>query len=333
MAIAFGTFQDAYLYHLDAATNDPLFRNAPRGHASRELLGAAFTLGDPRQRLVTVPARRTNVIFNFAEALWYLAGRDDVAFPACYAPSIATYSADGVTLCGTAYGPRIFQYGPEGIDQWRSVIDTLAGDPDSKRAVVQIFDPIELRDPGNIDVACTLALQFLVRDGALHCVGYMRANDAYRGIVSDVFSFTLIQEMLATMLGLELGSYTHCVGSLHVYEPDVPRARAVLADAAAGATGAAYPFPAMPPGDNWASVRAVLDWEQRLRTNQARLSAAELAGLELPRYWREVVALFELHRQIRTGQDPDLDTAAALDPALRECMANRWPQYCGQPVR
>src|SRR3954469_798501 len=126
VASTFRTFEEAYLHHLDDVTRRPLFVNAPRGHASRELLGVSFTLTEPRERLVTVPARRTNVVFNFAEALWYLAGRDDVAYPACYAPSIAAYSADGLTLSGTAYGPRIFRYGSGEIDQWRSVVDTLA---------------------------------------------------------------------------------------------------------------------------------------------------------------------------------------------------------------
>ena len=111
------------------------------------------------------------------------------------------YSADGRTLQGTAYGPRIFNYPRVDLDQWARIRTVLREDPDSKRAGIQIFDPIELRESNNIDVACTLALQFLIRDGALCTVGFMRANDAFRGMVSDIFSFTMLQELMARQLG------------------------------------------------------------------------------------------------------------------------------------
>lgn len=40
----------------------------------------------------------------------------------------------------------------------------------------------------------------LMRDGRLHAVCYMRANDADQGLLSDVFSFTLLQEFAARQL-------------------------------------------------------------------------------------------------------------------------------------
>ncbi|MNP18299.1 Thymidylate synthase [compost metagenome] len=46
----------------------------------------------------------------------------------------------------------------------------------------------------------------------------MRSNDIYLGMPYDIFSFTMLQEMLALELNVELGSYTHMVGSLHIYE-------------------------------------------------------------------------------------------------------------------
>jgi thymidylate synthase len=48
----------------------------------------------------------------------------------------------------------------------------------------------------------------------------MRANDAYRGLVSDIFSFTLWQEMLAHALDLPVGEYCHRVVSLHTFDSD-----------------------------------------------------------------------------------------------------------------
>lgn len=324
----FPCFQDAYLAQLRETFQGPQFRNAPRGQPSVERLGVAFRIDDPTQRHISLRARRTNLVFNFAEALWYLSGSDDLSFIGYYAPSIANYSADGKTLCGTAYGPRIFNHPSGNLNQWDVVLRTLAADRDSKRAVAQIFDPRELTVPGNIDVACTLALQFMIRDGRLHGLGFMRANDVFRGMVSDVFSFTFILELMARQIGVRPGSYHHLVGSLHVYDSDARWAARVLAEADT-ALEPSSPFPAMPDGDNWPYVREVLRWEQLLRGDRERLAADRIEAIDLPAYWRHVVALFELQRQIRHGTAKSPDVLGALPETYRSAVENRWPREFG----
>ncbi|GGM86975.1 thymidylate synthase [Dactylosporangium sucinum] len=323
---SFASFQDAYLWYLREAFERPEYRNAPRGAKSSELIGVSYRIADPVQRVVSLPSRRTNLVFNFAEALWYLAGSNRLPHIEYYAPTIARYSADGRTLTGTAYGPRIFDYGGAGLDQWRSVIRTLTDDRDSKRAVIQIFDPRELLVEDNIDVACTLALQFMIRDDRLCGVGFMRANDAFRGMASDVFSFTLLLEVMARQLGVEVGTYHHHVGSMHVYDTDAAWAERVLDEAAATPAGGAD-FPAMPGGDNWPHIRQVLAWERELRLDATRLTPGHLSRLDLPDYWRHVVALFEVYRQIRhaTGVDPAM--LDELPAPYRSSVLTRWPEF------
>ncbi|MFI9204062.1 thymidylate synthase [Streptomyces sp. NPDC053048] len=325
----YGSVEEAYLSELRETFRSPSFFNAPRGFPSRERLGVSFTVRDPVRRQVALARRRSNLVFNFAEALWYLSGSASLDFIAHYAPGIRKYSADGVRLTGTAYGPRIFRYpgggsGPH-LDQWRTVRDVLAEDPDSKRAVIQIFDPAELREPGNIDVACTLSLQFLIREGKLHGVGSMRANDAYRGMVSDIFSFTFLQELLARELSLDVGTYVHQVGSLHVYDSDLRQVTAVLAEAERRPAPPDEPFPAMPPGDNWPHVREVLALEAGLRADALRLGADDVRALPLPRYWQDVVALLELHRRLTYGTAVGDSLPSRLPPLYRRMMSNRWP--------
>jgi hypothetical protein len=48
----------------------------------------------------------------------------------------------------------------------------------------------------------------------------MRANDAYRGFVSDTFSYTMLQELLAATLGIQIGQYLHRPASLHTFPED-----------------------------------------------------------------------------------------------------------------
>lgn len=321
----YATFHHAYVDQVRTVFRAPTHRNAPRGLPSRERLAVQFELLDPRQRVPLVPARRTNIVFNFAEALWYLAGRDDLDFIAYYAPGLRRYSIDGRSLSGTAYGARIF--GP-GRSRWSAVVDQLVADPDTKRAVLQVFDGAELLVPGNIDVACTLGLQFLLRDGALHCVAFMRANDAYRGMVSDVFSFTFLQELLATQLGVRTGTYTHIAGSLHVYDADEPAVQRLLADPAAGA-GPAFSFPAMPGQDNWPAIREVLEIEEALRANRHQLDPDARPGL--PGYWHQVVQLLEVYRRVCRDLPVTAALLGGLEPIHRWLVRARWPDRLSAP--
>ncbi|MGO1057211.1 thymidylate synthase [Crossiella sp. CA198] len=319
----FDGFHQAYSHVLRSLIDEPEYRNSPRGFDSREQLGLSYRLREASQRIPLVPARRLNLVFNFAEALWYLSGRDDLDFIAYYAPSIRKYSADGVRLTGTAYGRALFG-GGGGPVQWPTLVRQLREDPDSKRCVLQIFAADELAIAGNPDVSCTLGLQFMLREGALHGVGFMRANDAYRGMTSDVFSFTLIQEMLARELGAKLGSYTHLVGSVHLYDPDYQRAREVLADPAVQHTGLPR-FPEMPEGDNWPWVKQVLEYEEALRQNRIRLEP-DTSGLGVPEYWAQVLLMFEVYRRVRRSEPVDGELMAALSPLYRALVQQKWPQ-------
>jgi thymidylate synthase len=315
------TFEGAYLAHLARVRHEPEFTNAPRGFRSRELLGVTFRVQDPRNRAVAIRARKSNIVFNFAEALWYLSGSNSLEFIHFYAPSISKYSSDGRTLRGTAYGPRIFNCGGAGFNQWSSVIRTLRDDPDSKRALIQIFAPEELLIEGNIDVACTIGLQYVIREGRLHAISFMRANDAYRGAVSDVFAFTFLQELLAHQLGLELGSYTHMAGSYHLYETDQAMADRVLADRTRVSD---HPFPAMPSGDNWPAVFEVLEIEGALRSGRLGLDRRGIEAIGLPPYWEQVVTLLALHARRRFEAVTDPDLIDHLCPLYAALVTNCW---------
>ncbi|GII60608.1 thymidylate synthase [Sphaerisporangium krabiense] len=322
-APAFATFHDAYLAVLEEVVSRPQHAAASRGNTATEVLGMSFTLTDPRHRIPYLQARRVNIVFNHAEVLWYLAGRDDVAMIGYYAPRLRRLASGG-RLTGTAYGPRLFH--PAGASQWDRAVDLLRGDPGSKRAVALIMQPGELADPGNPDVACTLGLQFFLREGALHTVAFMRGNDAWIGLACDVFSFTMIAEYTAVVLGARLGTYTHMVSSMHLNTPDQAKARAALVQAHPGLCSAAGAAPVMPATTTRDTLDVVLDWEQCLRADQRPLPvhSSELAHLDP--YWLQVLGLLEAYRQIVhhsgpvTGEVMDL-----LTPPYRWLLAVRWP--------
>ena len=331
-APVFATFSDAYLAVLSCVTCDYRYEIDTRGHAARELPNVTFTVGNPLTRTPFLAGRRANIVFSHAEALWHLAGRDDLAMIAHYAPRLARFSADGQRLTGTAYGPRLFAAGPDGTSQFDRVLNLLRADTDTKRAVLVIAQPGELTDPANPDVACATALHLMLRAGALHMTAYMRANDALIGLLCDAFCFTFIQEHAARLLGTPVGTYTHHADSMHVNLPDLPKVQAILREAQR-APQPDFPPASMPagrPGD----LRTVLDWEQDLRLNQREASPDSGALDALDPYWRRVVALFEAYRQITYVPDRPADpaTLAMLDPGHHWLLARRWPDRVPSPA-
>jgi thymidylate synthase len=182
-----------------------------------------------------------NYGFATGEFLWYYAGKNDLATMLYYNKRMKDFSDDGKTL-NSAYGYRMFTegYNVEGVksNQWSSVEEMLLEDPDSRRAVLTINRPQDIVDAVSSkrskDVPCTLSLQFFIRKNRLHLHVLMRSNDVWWGLPYDVFSFTLLQEVMLRSLqqqgmkNLRLGEYHHSAGSMHLYERDWKSAKKVV---------------------------------------------------------------------------------------------------------
>lgn len=240
-----------------------------------EVVGAVIELTDPRAR-VSRSHKRSRIFSALGELLWYLSGSDDVGFIEYY---ISMYPAFAVQRrVEGAYGPRLFG------DQHRlsDVIEILRQKPDSRQAVVQIFAHDDLGNEK--DVPCTTNLQFFIREGRLDMVTHMRSNDAYLGLPHDVFAFTMIQEMVAIRLGVELGTYKHFVGSLHLYTRNSDDARAFLDEGWHRST----PMPPMPQGDIEGGLGRLRAAELALRTDPGGGPVLGELGSD---YWDDLIRL------------------------------------------
>lgn len=258
----------------------------PTKGAATEINGALLQIKNPRARLSR--AERKSTLFScLGEFLWYLAATNKLDFIQYYIPGYNKYSDDGKTIYG-AYGPRLFSLNGN-IDQVQNVIETLKVSDSSRRAVIQLFRGEDLAD--NIerrreDLPCTCTLQFTVRNHQLNMMVMMRSNDAFLGLPHDVFAFTMLQELVARSLGVEVGTYKHAVGSLHLYTKDT----SAIEDYLDEGVQERVPMPPMPLGDPWPSVKRVLNAERAIR----RGKPPSLAYLDP--YWCDLVRLLEVFR-------------------------------------
>ncbi len=180
---------------------------SPRGMETREISPCFITITNPRSRLAYHPIRRLNLMHAICESLHLFGDSnkvDDYPFV-----SMQQFSDDETTLHG-AYGPRIASALP-------SILNILRNDPDSRQAVIPIFESSDL-NCGSKDVPCTATIQFTIRRGVLNCHVNMRSNDFVWGFPYDVFQFTMMQEVIANTLGYELGYYHHSTMSMHTYK-------------------------------------------------------------------------------------------------------------------
>lgn len=108
-------------------------------------------------------------------------------------------------------------------DQLTKVIDRLKEDPDSRQLWISLWNPE--KDPdflgGVSRVPCSLGYGLQVRDGKLNLHYVMRSCDFATHFRNDVYLAIKFLEWVAKKTGYQVGSFTHTIFSLHVYNKDV----------------------------------------------------------------------------------------------------------------
>ena len=181
------------------------------GEVVGEIINATTVLSDPTNNIMKNSLRNLPMKYAIGELLWYMSHNNKLREIQKYTKGWDRMSDDGVTV-NSNYGWCIRD--KYGFDQWEWCKQELNNNPNSRRAVIHIKEP---SDKESKDVNCTVCLQFFIRDEKLYCTTYMRSNDIWLGYPYDVFQFTCMQILMSMELGIELGTYTHIAGSLHLY--------------------------------------------------------------------------------------------------------------------
>lgn len=267
--------------------------NVSTSGGSLEFLGVTLRIAKPRARL-SRSQTRARPFSALGELLWYLSGSDEAAFVGPYIPF---YVKDGKpAVVNGAYGPRIKSR--HGFDQLQAAIAMMRRKDGSRRTVIQLYEANDLLADDDVDIPCTTTMQFHRRGDVLHMSVTMRSNDAYLGLPHDVFCFTMLQELVAAELNLELGEYIHMVGSMHLYDRDREKAERYRKE---GYQRAAE-MPAMPSSNPFKKIEELLAFERKVRAGEPVDPVKELGDP----YWSDIGSLIQISF---AGQD---------DAAIRE---------------
>ena len=263
---------------------------------------------NPTNRYVHIPERKWNKTLGWVESLWIASGDNHLEMPAASVKNLKNFSDDGLHMragygprirrFGDNYEAMNYnfidytfyrQYKGAGIgasqektDQLRFVIEKFNEDINTREAVISIADPVaddfdaqaaKINGKSGLlvtkDTPCTRSIHFMVVNGKMNCYVDMRSNDVIWGFSAvNVFNFTLMQEYVAAMVGVPVGSYFHKVDNLHVYEDFWPLVKQIAQlDVESFATHLEFTYPnthfSLDEFD--ANIQALLKFEKSCR--------------------------------------------------------------------
>lgn len=196
-----------------AATLELGVKRAPRGEPTFDLGYVSMVVMDPKQSLITGTRPNYNTRIAMIEALQIIGEFSDPELVTTASPKFERYRENTGQFHG-AYGMRV-------RGQIKHVIRKLRDDPDSRQAVVTIWDPFMDNQRSKSDYPCTVMLQFEMRNNVLCMNTVMRSNDVHLGLPYDLFQFCQLQCSVANALDVDPGPYRHTTLSLHAYERDI----------------------------------------------------------------------------------------------------------------
>ena len=173
---------------------------------------------EPMQRVIFDPVRDANPFFHLMEAIWMLGGHNEVSFPMFFNRKYESYAEINGKVHG-AYGHRWRKH--FGVDQIERVIYLLNKEPNTRRAVLGMWDPHDDLDAQKNDLPCNTHIYFRLTSEGLSMTVCNRSNDVIWGMLgANVVHFTMLQELIATATGSEVGTYQVFTNNLHFY-PDL----------------------------------------------------------------------------------------------------------------
>lgn len=178
---------------------------------TKALYNVGFEIIHPLDNNIKTSWRRWNSKYAEREWQWYLSQNRSVEELKKHAP-IWDKMHGGDNIVNSNYG---WQWSRN--NQLDKTIEQLKKNPSTRQAWVSIFDGKE-KDQYQYDTPCTLAIGFDTAHDFLDMTVLMRSNDLVYGFCNDQYCFSKLQELVATELGLKVGTYYHFAHDMHIYE-------------------------------------------------------------------------------------------------------------------
>ncbi len=117
------------------------------------------------------------------------------------------------------------------IDQLKEAIDLIRHNPDSRRIIVNAWNPGESAPDQVALPPCHSFFQFYVTGDRLSLQMYQRSADMFLGVPFNIASYSLLLHMVAKVTGLVAHEFIHTIGDAHIYLDAVEQVKQQIARA------------------------------------------------------------------------------------------------------
>lgn len=200
------------------------------GVGTRSVFGRQLRF-DLQQGFPLLTTKKVHLKSIINELIWFLNGSTDNNWLRERGVSIWDEWALEDGDLGPIYGKQWRSWAcPDGstIDQISELIEMIKRKPDSRRLIVNAWNPADLPDESispqdNVRQGraalppCHTLFQFYVAEGKLSCQMYQRSADLFLGVPFNIASYSLLTHMIAQQCGLEVGDFVHTFGDCHLY--------------------------------------------------------------------------------------------------------------------
>jgi len=228
-----------YLDLLQKILDDGVQKGDRTGTGTKSIFGyqMRFDLSEGFPLVTTKKVHLKSIIY---ELLWLISGDTNIKYLHDNKVSIWDEWADSNGDLGPVYGAQWRNWNNEGIDQIQEVIDSIKGNPNSRRHIVTAWNPSVLPDEREKDFSknvaagkaalppCHAFFQFYVADGKLSCQLYQRSADVFLGVPFNIASYSLLTMMMAQVCGIKLGDFVHTFGDVHIYNNHIEQVKLQL---------------------------------------------------------------------------------------------------------
>lgn len=245
---------------------------------TKELRYVTLVLENPRDRILSTSFFSLKDVVPRA-LLCTLTDTIDLETIGFYNPKVREFSDDGKTITSN-YGSRIRRL--HGINQIDEIVRLLKKDKNSRRAVIHVHN---IGDSEIKYAPCIDSIHFLIRNDLLECHSFWRSENALTLLPTNIFEFTMLQELIATQLDVDVGRYVHTVSSLHYYLEDEDRLLRTIHELS-------HSSPATPmgrmPEDSLEQLDILKIFEKTIR---CKCGDGKKEFSDLSAYWQEIAKI------------------------------------------